>query len=229
MTRPLRDRAILLLKDGRGADELRVLFVAEGNDPHEVHAVLTELVALQRQAVAESTFAARAAAVDPNRLRADAQWIFTQGGDVNAIVAHFVGNGVPEVHARPEAERLVAIFRTFRPCQRCGTPTAPRSFVMDLNGLSICPGCNLRDGINASNARAVANELEAVAGMSIAGSLAALAVDLAAPPPVGSTSPWCATCRAQTGVHVNVAPPAVRARLDPRWQWICRQCWRPIA
>jgi len=225
MARSLRDRAVLLMKDGRSADELRVLFVAEGNDPHEVQAVLTQLVALQRQAVAEAAFAARAATVDPNRLRADAQWIFSQGGNVDAIVAHFVRNGVAEEHARPEAERLMAIFRTFLPCQRCGTPSPPKSFVMDLNGLSICMGCNLRDGINASNARAVASEMEAVAGSS----LAALAIDLAAPPPLGSTSPWCATCRAQTGVHVNVAPQAVRAQLDPRWQWICRQCWRPIA
>lgn len=220
------------MKDGRSADELRVLFVAEGNDPHEVRAVLAELVALQRQAASESTFAARAAVVDPNRLRADAQLIFAQGGGVDAIVAHFVGNGVAEAHARPEAERLVAIFRTFRPCQRCGTPTPPQSFVMDLNGLSICTSCNLRDEINASQSRAVASEMESIAigpGALAIKAVAVLEADLLAPRAIGSTSPWCATCRAQTGVHVNVAPPAVRAQLDPRWQWVCRQCWRPIA
>ncbi|HEY2369105.1 MAG TPA: hypothetical protein VGH87_22065 [Polyangiaceae bacterium] len=210
------------MKDGRSADELRVLFVAEGNDPHEVRAVLAELAALQRQA-------AYTAAIDPNRLRADAQWIFSQGGGIDAIVAHFVQNGIAEIHARPEAERLVAIFQTLRPCQRCGTPSPPESFVMDVNGLSICRSCNLRDGINASQSRAIASDLEAIGGFGLASTVAgAIATAVATPQPVGA-SPWCATCRAQTGVHVNVAPYEVRARLDPRWQWICRQCWRPIA
>src|SRR5581483_11637380 len=105
-------------------------------DPREVQAVLAELVALQREAAAQAANAARAAVVDPARLRADALAMFAAGEGAEAIVAHFVRNGVAEQHARPEALRLIALFRTFRPCQRCGTPTPPQSFVMDLNGLS---------------------------------------------------------------------------------------------
>ncbi len=223
MPRTLRDRAITLMKDGRTADELRVLFVAEGADPHEVRAVLDELATLQRKAVA----------MDPERLRGEANWMFARGAQVEHVVAHFVQAGVAESFARVEAERLFAIFRTLRPCQRCGTPTPPNDLVFDLRGFQVCAACNLRDEIQRSEQRGLASELESLAVLGGVGAVTAAtavqsAVDANAGA-TGTTNPFCPACRVPSGVHVSTLPPDYRARLDPRWPWVCSRCWRPIA
>ena len=140
--KPLRERAILLMKDGRSPDELRVVFIAEGLNAAEVNAVIAELTAQKRQADA----------LDPKRLRSDARWMFEQDASVDHVVAHFVSLGIAEAHARPEAERLLA-----------------------------------------------------------------------------AQTPFCPSCRTPTGVHQASLPPDWRARLDPRWPWVCSRCWRPIA
>ncbi|HEY1955268.1 MAG TPA: hypothetical protein VGH28_06640 [Polyangiaceae bacterium] len=221
MSKTLRERAITLLKDGRTADELRVLFVAEGARPDEVRAVLDELVQLQRRAVA----------LDPARLRGEANWMFARGASVDHVVAHFAQAGVSEEHARPEAERLFAMFRTMRPCQRCGTPTPPAELVFDLRGLSICSSCNLRDEIHRSEQRAVVSDLESLAvlggvGMAITAQVVGNAIEN---DPGAAPRPFCAHCRTPSGVLVVTLPPEWRARLDPRWVWVCPTCWQPIA
>jgi hypothetical protein len=218
VTRPLRERAIMLMKDGRSIDELRVVFVAEGASQAEVDAVLAELASLQRKAVA----------LDPARLRAEAQWMFTQNATVEHVVARFVQLGVAEEHARPEAERIFAALSSMRPCQRCGTPTPPSTFVFDTNGFSICNGCNLRDEITRSEQRGFARDLETFAMLGGVG-LAVVSAAAANPPLPATTNPFCAHCRTPTGVHIASLPPDWRARLDPRWPWVCSHCWRPIA
>ena len=210
----------MLMKDGRAPDELRVLFIAEGVSADEVHAVLAELAAQKRQAEA----------MDPMRLRAEAQWMLSQGASVDHVVAHFVAAGVAEAHARPEAERLSAEFRSMRPCQRCGTPTPPKNLVFDHGGFSICNGCNLRDEIQRSEHRGIARDLESIGILGGAvGLAAAAAYDATAAPTAATTHPFCPYCRTATGVHQSSLPPDWRARLDPRWVWVCATCWRPIA
>jgi hypothetical protein len=228
MPRTLRERAITLMKDGRTADELRVLFTAEGADPGEVRAVLDELAALQRNA---AELRRRSDAMDPERLRGEANWMFARGAQVEHVVAHFVQAGVAESHARPEAERLYATFRTMRPCQRCGAPTPPKDIVFDLGGFSICPACNLRDEIHRSEQRGIVSDLESIAVLGGVGvALTAQVVGAAGESDTSATTtPFCVACRAPTGVHQSRLPPDYRARLDPRWPWVCSRCWRPIA
>jgi hypothetical protein len=210
------------MKAGHTADALHVRFVGEGEDPEEVRAVLTELVALQHQA----------AAMDPDRLRGEARWMFGRGASVDDVVAHFVGVGVSEAHARAEAQRLEAAFRSLRPCQRCGTPTEPERMCMDLSGFSICPGCHLRDEIARSEQRAVARDLEMVGAMAGVGGLVAMSfvADAMSTGGLGQTSrPFCARCRQPTGVHVSQIAPAFRAQIDPTAEWACGHCGQKIA
>lgn len=143
---PLRPRAIALLKEGHTPEAVHVQLVSEGADPEEVRSVLTDLVQLMHQA----------AATDPERLRGEAKRMFSRGASVDDVVAHFVRVGVAEEHACSEAQRLFAAFSKLRPCQRCGTPTAPEQLVFDLGGFSICNGCNLRDEIGRSEQRGIA-------------------------------------------------------------------------
>jgi hypothetical protein len=222
---PLRTRAIELMKEGHTADDLHVRFVAEGEDPEAVRGVLTELVALQHQA----------AAMDPERLRGEAKWMFLRGASVDDVVMHFVRVGVPEEHARPEAERVRAKVQKMRPCQRCGTPTDPEQFFMDLSGFSICNGCNLRDEIGRSEQRGIARDIETIGGFggfggALVGSLVADAIAADAHGFHGQTSrPFCAHCKQPTGVHVSQIDPNVRARLQAACEWVCGQCGQKIA
>ena len=197
------------------------MFVAEGSDPEEVRAVLTELVELQRQAAAQ----------DPTRLRGEAMWMFSQGASVEHVVAHFVSVGLADAVARPEAERLFAAFQRMRPCQRCGRPTEPRELVFDATGFSICNGCNLRDEIARSEQRGVARDLALVGVVGGVGGalIASMAADMTGNYAGGTSQPFCARCRRPTGVPVGVLGPDVRARLDPRASWVCSACWQRIA
>lgn len=223
---PLRTRAIDLMKAGHSADQVHWMFVNEGQDPNEVRGVLTELVALQHQA----------AAMDPARLREEAKWMFYRGAAIEDVVAHFVRAGIAEEHARPEADRLRAIAAKLRPCQRCGTPTPPDAFFMDLSGFQVCRGCNLRDEIGRSEQRGIARDLEAVGsfgmvgiGVAMATSFAAQSIDQQANHYHGGTaSPFCGTCKVASGAHVTVLDPTTRARIDPTAEWVCRQCWQKI-
>jgi hypothetical protein len=219
---PLRTRAIELLKQGHTADAIHVMFVNEGQDPNEVRSVLTDLVALQHQA----------AAMDPKRLREEAKWMLFRGASVDDVVAHFVRVGVPEEHARPEAQRMSDFVQKFQPCQRCGTPTAPDQFFMDLSGFNICRGCNLRDEIGRSEQRGIAREIDAIGG-GFAGSMASsmIAYTIAADAERyhgGTSRPFCAQCRQPTGIHVAWVDPRYRATVDPTATWICHQCGRKI-
>jgi len=222
---PLRARAIELMKQGHTADSLHEFFVAEGAHPEEVRGVLTELVALQHQA----------AAMDPERLRGEARWMFLRGASVDDVVMHFVRVGVPEEHARPEAARVLAIVQKMKPCQRCGTPTDPASFYMDLSGFSICNTCNLQDEIGRSEQRGVARDLEMIGGVGgiggmLAVSMVADAMAASAEGHHGHTStPFCGQCRTPSGIHVSRVDAVTRARLDPRSQWVCGRCWAKIA
>lgn len=223
---PLRTRAIELMKEGHTADALHVRFVQEGEDPEEVRSVLTELVALQHQA----------AAMDPERLRNEAKWMFHRGASVDDVVAHFVRVGISEEHARPEAEKILVVVQRMQPCQRCGTPTEPSAFVMDFSGFKICSGCNLRDEIGRSEQRGVARDLEAV-GMFGGGAVGALAVGFIADAMAheanthhgATSSPFCSRCKTPTGVHVSRYDPATRSRFEPNAQWVCHQCGAKIA
>lgn len=223
---PLRTRAIDLMREGHSADALHWMFVSEGQDPDEVRAVLTELVALQHQA----------AAMDPKRLREEAKWMFYRGASIEDVVAQWVRAGIAEEHARPEAERIRAIAAKLKPCQRCGAPTPPDAFFMDLSGFQVCRGCNLRDEIGRSEQRGVARDLEAVGGFGLVGvgvaltaSVAAQAIDHQANHYHGhTTSPFCAVCKTPSGTHVTWLDMGTRSRVDPTAEWVCRQCWAKI-
>ena len=219
---PLRTRAIELMKEGHTADVLHVRFVEEGEHPDEVRTVLTELVALQHQA----------AAMDPARLRGEAKWMFLRGAPVDAVVEHFVRVGVPDEHARPEAEKILKEVQRMQPCQRCGTPTEPEKFVMDFSGFKICNGCNLRDEIGRSEQRGVAADLEMMGSFGggiamgfIADAISADANNLHH----ATSSPFCGRCKQPTGVHISRYEAQARARFDPTSQWVCHQCGTKIA
>ncbi len=220
---PLRARAIELMKQGHAADALHWQFVQEGADPEEVRAVLTELVALQQQA----------AAMDPARLRGEARWMFTQGATVEHVVAHFVRVGVPEADARREAQRLFEAFQRLKPCQRCGMPSEPSDLTFDLSGFTICKACNLQDEINRSEQRGLARELEMIGGGlgGIGGAVAASVVANAMMDGqhLGTSRPFCGRCRQPSGIHVSQVQPAMRARIDPKAEWVCGQCGTFIA
>ena len=217
----LRDRAIALMKEGRTADEVHTVFVWEGHDPNEVRAVLTELAALQRQA----------AAMDPARLRGEAQWMLSRGASVEDVVAHFARAGIAEVHARPEAERIAAALRAMRPCQRCGAPTPPRELVFDLSGFSICNRCNLSDEIHRSEQRGILRDIEVFGalggvGPAIVTSAIANAMDANVS---ATTHPFCPRCAQPSGVLAASLPPEWRARVDPTSTWVCRLCGVKLA
>lgn len=223
---PLRARAIELLKQGHHADHLHWQFVNEGENPEEVRAVLTDLVALQHQA----------AAMDPARLRQEGTAMFMRGASVDHVVAHFVQVGVSEEHARPEAERIRAAAAKLKTCPRCGTWANASDMTMDLSGLSICRGCNLRDEIQRSEQRGIARDLEGVGGFGMGGmAIATVATVMAANATaaannVGRTHrPFCPRCSAPTGVHVSAYDPATRARFPPRTEWVCHQCGASIS
>ena len=220
MTTSLRERAIVLMKEGRTPDEIETLFVWEGADATQARAVVAELAALQR----------KAAAMDPARLRAEAHWMFSQGAAVEHVVAHFVQAGVAEAHARPEAERLHAAFRSLVPCQRCGAPTPPSETVFDQGGFRVCNSCNLRDEIGRSEQRGLVRDFEVLGALGGLGALASTVGSAIENMPVGGTAqPFCGRCRAATGVAVTRFTPDVRARLDPTAAWVCPRCWQKIA
>ncbi|MBS2017067.1 MAG: hypothetical protein JST00_29545 [Deltaproteobacteria bacterium] len=223
---PLRARAIELLKQGHHADQLHWHFVNAGEDPEEVRAVLTELVALQHEA----------AAMDPARLRHEATNMFLRGASVDDVVAHFVRVGVAEAHARPEAERIRAAAAKLKSCARCGTWSDAADMRMDLSGFMICRGCNLRDEIQRSEQRGFARELEGVGGFGIGGlAIATVATAMAANATatannVGQTHrPFCPRCAGPTGIHVSALAPQWRARAPAGAEWVCRQCGTAIA
>lgn len=217
---PLKPRAVELLKQGQSADALHWQFVGEGYDPEEVRAVLTELVALQHQA----------AAMDPARLREEAKWMLFRGASIEDVVQHFVRVGIPEEHARPEAQRIEASVARLRPCQRCGTPTDPEQFYMDLSGFKICRGCNLRDEIGRSEQRGIARDLEAVGALGVGGMLVTSMISnsIANQAHGMTANPFCAHCKQPSGFHVAAVDPQTRARLDPTAEWVCRLCWQKI-
>ena len=223
---PLRTRAIDLMKNGHSADALHWMFLGEGQDPNEVHAVLSELVALQHQA----------AAMDPKRLREEAKWMFYRGASLDEVVAHWVRAGIAEEHARPEAERIQAAAAKLKPCQRCGTPTPPDAFFMDLSGFQVCRGCNLRDEIGRSEQRGIARDLEAVGGIGFVGTGMALAASIAAQHHEHvanhyhgwTAAPFCGTCKGPTGIHVTRLDMRTRSQIDPTAEWVCCQCWTKI-
>ena len=221
---PLRNRAIDLMREGHTADALHPRFVSEGEDPEEVRAVLTELVALQHQA----------AAMDPERLRGEARWMFLRGAPIEDVVAHFVRVGVPEEHARPEAARVLEAVRKMQPCQRCGTPTDRADLYMDLSGFSICKSCNLHDEIGRSEQRGLARDLEAIGGFGglgggLAVSMIADAVSAGANNHGHTSQPFCGRCRKPSGVHVSQLDANLRARIDPKAEWACLHCGQKIA
>ncbi|HEY8077783.1 MAG TPA: hypothetical protein VIF62_26840 [Labilithrix sp.] len=219
---PIRPRAIDLLKQGQTPEAVHVQLVSEGADPEEVRAVLTDLVALLHQA----------AAMDPERLRGEAKWLFLRGAPVEETARHFVRVGVEENAARAEAERLYASFSKLRPCQRCGELTDPSVFVLDLGGFSICRGCNLRDEIGRSEQRGVAREMEAIGvlGGGLGGAIvASIAANAMTPSGAITTRPFCGRCRQPWGVHVSTVAPAARVHLDPSASWVCGQCGLKIA
>lgn len=212
----LRPRAIELMKAGYTADQLHIRFTQEGEDPDEIRAVLTELVALQQQA----------AAMDPTRLRNEAKSMFLRGATVEQVVWHFTNVGIAEADARPEVARIFAHVRQMKPCQRCGTPSEQSDLTFDLSGFEICNNCNLQDEIGRSEARAVVTDLETFGG---AGGIV-MAMAQAQANNIGHTAvPFCATCRTRSGVHINALDPYTRSRVDHTAEWLCNVCWRKIA
>lgn len=219
---PLRPRAIALLKQGQTPEAVHVQLVSGGADPEEVRSVLTELVALMHQA----------AAMNPERLRGEAKWLYARGAPEEEVVRHFVRVGVDEQAARAEAARLYASFQKLRPCQRCGELTDPGTFVLDLGGFSICRGCNLRDEIGRSQQRGIARDMEMV-GAFAGGFGGMLVASYAASTMTAggqvTTRPFCSRCRQPSGVHVSAVAPAARVQLDPSAEWVCWHCGLKIA
>lgn len=175
--------------------------------------------------------------MDPQRLREEAKWSFYRGASLDQVVAHWAQAGIAEEHARPKAERIQAIAAKLKPCQRCGTPTAPDAFFMDLSGFQICRGCNLRDEIGRSEQRGIAREIEAVGGVGFVGMGVALTASIAAQAydhnanhyHGGTASPFCASCKTPSGAHVTwLVDVGTRSRIDPTAEWVCRQCWAKI-
>ncbi len=216
---PLRERAIVALKAGHTPDQAHAALVGEGENPDDVRAVLMELIALQQQAAAQ----------DPKRLRGEAIWMYAHGSSIEDVVQHFVRTGIAPEFARPEAERMLAVFRTMRPCQRCGTPTSPAELVFDPSGFSICNTCNLRDDITRSEYRGMVRTLETFGALGGGVAVLAAAAALDGNVPTGTTQPFCPRCQQSSGVHVSVIDPATRAGLDPRFQWVCSRCWQGVA
>jgi hypothetical protein len=130
----LRSAAIEMMKHGAPPEQVHAHLVAQGAPEGEVHAFVSELVRLKREAEAR----------DPARLREQAKWMFVRGASVDDVVRAFEAAGVAAKHARPEAERILAVVRTLRPCQRCGTPIAPSEALFDPQGRSICVVCHSR-------------------------------------------------------------------------------------
>ncbi len=209
-----RTEAVALLKEGRSGEAVYTQMVARGVAPDAAQALVSELLALKQQADAR----------DPKRLRQEGKWMFVRGATVDQVATYFVGLGVEEAYARPEAERLHAIALSMRPCRRCGGPTEPSEMTMDLQGNAICKSCHLRDDIVHSEARGVASTFESL-GMTplLVDAVESLATSPAAARPV------CPACNLASGVHISAYDSDVRLRYSVATRWICGQCGRPIA
>jgi hypothetical protein len=205
-----RSTAIEMMKHGAPPEQVHAQLVAQGAPEAEVHAFVSELVRLKREAEAR----------DPARLREQAKWMFVRGASVDDVVRAFEAVGVAAEHARPEAERILAVVRTMRPCQRCGTPIAPSEALFDPQGRSICVVCHSRDEISRSEQRGVLSAFESI-GMSPLITLAASGVVESST--VAAPAALCAYCHASAMVHVSALAPA-QAAAYPGASWVCPRC-----
>jgi hypothetical protein len=225
LTAETRDDAIQLLKSGRAPDDVYAHLVAAGADQAEADALVGELIALKRQADA----------MDPARLREDAKWMLARGASEDDVVRHFVGAGIAEEHARPEAARIADAVRRMRPCQRCGTLVQPGRMLFDTAGRSICQDCHTRDEIVRSEVRGIASTMESigllggVGGMLIASTVANSVVNNTTAPPPQAQRPFCPHCRVPSGMHISEVDPRMRAQLHAGWSWVCGSCWFGIS
>ncbi len=207
ITEEQRALAIEMLKDGRPPEAVHARIVELGGTNDEVYAFVSELVRLKSEAAAR----------DPARLREEAKWILIRGGTVEDVIAAFGAVGVAAEHARPEAERMLAIVRTMRPCTRCGAPMLPNEVMFDIAGNTICPSCYTRAEILVSEQRGAAAEMDGYAG-SGSGLMLMAVVKLIEGPPAYATPPLptlptrnpgavCPSCHSPALVSTSTLPP----------------------
>jgi hypothetical protein len=211
-----RAAAIDMLKNGRTPEAVHVrLLELGGGGNDEIYAFVSELVRLKNEAAAR----------DPARLREEGKWILLRGGTVEHVIAAFAAVGVAEEHSRPEAEKLLALVRTMRPCERCRMPVLPKDVMFDTAGRSICPSCHTRDEIVRSEQRGIVSELESVGMVSpLLGFALSTMVEhsqASAPPPAPiMTGGVCARCRVPA---VHPLPPH-HAAASSGATWLCHSC-----
>jgi hypothetical protein len=218
ITEEQRALAIGMMRDGHPPEAVHAHLVELGGANDEVYAFVSDLVRLKSEAAAR----------DPARLREEAKWILLRGGTVEDVVAAFGAVGVAPEHARPEAERMLALVRTMRPCQRCRAPMLPNEVMFDIGGNSICARCHSRDEILRSEQRGIVSEMENIGLVSpLMGLAIATMVERSQAPayaaPEVPAGPVCPTCRAPALVSTSTLPPHHPASTSGA-RWICRHC-----
>jgi len=213
-----RTTAIDMMKNERPPEAVHARLVEMGASNDEVYAFVSDLVRLKNEAAAR----------DPARLREEAKWILIRGGTVEDVVAAFGAVGVASEHARPEAERMLALVRTMRPCMRCRSPMMPTEVMFDTGGNSICPRCHTRDEIVRSEQRGIVSEMENLGMVSpLMGLAIASMVERSQAPPIAPpefpAGPPCPQCRAPTLVSTSTLPPHHAAAASGA-RWVCRSC-----
>jgi hypothetical protein len=218
ITDELRAIAIGMMKDGRPPEAVHARLCEMGGTNDEVYAFVSDLVRLKNEAAAR----------DPARLREEAKWILLRGGTVEDVVTAFGAVGVAAEHARPEAERMLALVRTMSPCMRCRAPMMPNEVMFDTGGNRICPRCHTRDEIVRSEQRGIVSEMENLGMVSpLMGLAIATMVERSQAPayaaPEVPAGPVCPRCRAPALVATSTLPPHHPAASSGA-AWVCRSC-----
>lgn len=154
------NHAVGLLKAGHDPEAVIEALVEAGVDGEPARTLVEQLVELKRRALAQ----------DPEGLRREATRMYEEDHvAVDDVVAFMVEIGIPEMYARPEAERLYALYErkmaTRKPCDRCRELTFASDFFFDTSGNQICPSCNDQEQIAQGDRRVEDARLEA-AGVS---------------------------------------------------------------
>lgn len=196
-----------MLKQGAHPGTIHQHLVARGMSDADARGVIDELLALKRQAEAS----------DPERLREEAKWMLMQGRTVEQVVQRFAAAGIAEEHARPEAERLLALVRRMQPCERCQSPMLVSEAFFDPAGRRVCRTCHGRDEVGASERRALASDLEEL------GVPAVMLSPMRGVHGPEASVPVCPRCRVP-GVHPSAVHPEARRQIHPAWSFVCPRC-----
>jgi hypothetical protein len=206
----IKAEAIAMLKSGRTPADVYAHVVGRGVDATTAKATVDELIALKRQADAQ----------DPQRMRQEAKWMFVNATPVADVVAYFTSNGVPETYAAEEAERILAVVRTMRPCQGCGAPSESAELTMDAYGRTMCRGCVARGQIVLANNRATVSRLGTT---PLVADVITSMQDTA-----HETRPPCRWCVAYATLHISQLRQDARLNYPIVTKWVCGRCWRVV-